>query len=206
MKIEKLTENKIRVILNSDELGLNNITVHSLMTRAIETQEIFSDILKRAKKEVNFDTDGCKLLIETFSSLDDIFVFTITKYSPDSDSKKKKLIAKRKSFHKAIQHAVCYFEDFDTFCEFCKALKCLHRIDTNKLAKNVALYSWKDSYYLILRDINSAYENVNLFYSTLSEFGKLLSFSNGFEYKLLEHGKVIIRKNALSTGFKYFAN
>ncbi len=204
MKIEKLTENKIRVILDSDELGLNNINVHSLMTRAIETQEIFSDILKRAKKEVNFDTDGCKLLIETFSSLDDIFVFTITKYSPDNDYKKKKLVAKRKSFHKINQHAVCHFEDFDTFCEFCKSLKCLHRINTNKLAKNVALYSWKDSYYLILRDINTTYENMNLFYSTLSEFGKLLSFSDSFEYKLLEHGRVIIKKDALNTGFKYF--
>lgn len=206
MKIEKLTENKIRVIINSSELGLNNITVHSIMTKAIETQEIFSDILKRAEKEVDFHTDGCKLLIETFSSLDDIFVLTITKYLPDNDFKKKKLVVKRKSFNKMSPQAVCHFENFDTFCEFCNKIKCLHRFNTNKLAKNVALYLWKDSYYLILRDINTKYENVNLFYSTLSEFGKLLSFSNSFESKLLEHGKVIIRKNALSTGFKYFAN
>lgn len=206
MKIEKLTENKIRVIINSDELKLNNINIHTIMTKAIETQEIFSDILKKAEKEVDFHTDGCKLLIETFSSLEDIFVFTITKYSTDYDFKKKKLIAKRKSFNKMSQHAICRFENFDAFCEFCSSIKCLHRIDTNKLAKNIALYFWKNTYFLILRNINTNYENINLFYSTLSEFGKLLCFSNNFEYKLLEHGKTVIKKNAIDIGIKFFVN
>lgn len=205
MKIEKLTENKIRVIINSDELGINNINFYNIMTKAIETQEIFSDILKKAEKEVGFHTDGCKLLIEAFSSLDDIFVFTITKYLPDNNFKKKKLIAKRRSFDKMSQQAICCFESFDAFCEFCKAINCLHRVDSSKLAKNITLYLWKDTYYLILKNINTKYENINLFYSTLSEFGKLLSFSNVFEYKLLEHGKVLIKKNAIDIGIKFFA-
>ncbi len=204
MKIEKLTENKIRVIINSNELGLNHISVHSLMTKALETQEIFSDILKKAEKEVNFYTDGCKLLIETFSSLDDIFVFTITKYLPENDTKKKKLTAKRKSFNKISQHSICRFETFDTFCHFCNKIKCLHRIDVNKLAKNTALYLWKDTYFLVLRDIHTSCDEVNLFYSALSEFGKPLSFSDNFESKLLEHGKVVIKKDAIRVGIKYF--
>ena len=37
-------------------------------------------MLEQAKKEVGFNTDGCKLLIESFTS-DDILIFTITKYS-----------------------------------------------------------------------------------------------------------------------------
>lgn len=204
MKIEKLTENKIRVIIHSEELGLNNMNVHNIITTAIETQDIFSDILKKAETEVDFHTDGCKLLIEALSSLEDILVFTITKYSPDSDLKKKKLIAKRKSFDKARNHIVCRFENFDTFCEFCNAMKCI-KFNNHKLAKNTILYLWKDTYYLILKNVVTEYENINLFYSTLSEFGKLLSFSNNFEYKLLEHAKVIIRKNAIDVGMKYFA-
>lgn len=206
MKIEKLTENKIRVILNSDELGFQDVNIHNLMTKSIETQAIFSDILKKAKKEVNFDTDGCKLLIETFSSLDDIFVLTITKYLPDSNYKRKKLIAKRKSFHPINQHIICRFENFDTFCEFCKTFKYLHNVNNGKLAQNIALYLWKNTYYLILRDVNRNYKNINLLYSTLSEFGKLLSFSNSFESKLLEHGEVIIKKNAIRTGIKFFVD
>ena len=54
MKIEKLTENKIRVIMRSEELGLNNLNTTNSIVRAIETQEIFLEILKRAEKEVDF--------------------------------------------------------------------------------------------------------------------------------------------------------
>ena len=80
MKIEKLTEDKIRVIIHSEDLGEENLNVHNIMRKAIETQEIFSMILKEAEKKVDFHTDGCKLLIEAFSSLEDALVFTITKY------------------------------------------------------------------------------------------------------------------------------
>lgn len=206
MKIEKLTENKIRVIIPSDELGERNINIHNIMTKAIETQEIFSSILKKAEKEVNFCTDGCKLLIEAFSSLEDVLVFTITRYFPDSESKKKKLIAKRKNFAPVTKQVICQFENFDVFCTFCNSVKNLHKSSSSKLAKNLALYMWKDSYYLILRDLNSTYENMSLFFSTLSEFGKLLSYSEHFEAKLLEHGKVMIKKNAIDVGISFFAN
>ena len=206
MKIEKLTENKIRVIIHSDELGENYLNVHSIMTKAIETQEIFSNILEKAEKEVNFNTDGCKLLIEAFSSLEDVFVFTITRYLPEHDGKKKKLIAKRKSFSTSSNQIVCQFEDFNIFCDFCNSIKSSHKINIGKLSKNIALYLWKDSYYLVLRNINPKYENINIFYSTLSEFGKLVSFSEHFESKLLEHGKTVIKKNAIDVGIRFFAD
>ena len=177
-----------------------------MMTKAMETQDFFSKILKKAEKEVNFHTDGCKILIETFSSLDDILVFTITKYVLETDCPKKKLIAKRKSFHPLKQHAIYRFDHFDTFCEFCNSVKTLHKIDWNKLAKNIALYEWKNFYYLILRNSQPNYKNNSLFYSTLSEFAKPVSFSPHFEAKLLEHSKAIIKKNAIEIGIQFFAN
>lgn len=206
MKIEKLTENKIRVIINSDEFGTNDLNVHNLMTKAIEKQDILGTILKKAEKEVSFYTDGCKLLIEAFSSLEDVFVFTITKFSPDNEVKKKKLVAKRKAFHKPSHYAICQFETFDAFCEFCNRIKYLHKTQSTKLAKNIALYKWKHNYFLVLKQINTQCETINLFYSILSEFGKLLSFSEHFETKLLEHGTIVIKKNAIDIGINFFTN
>ena len=207
MKIEKLTENKIRVIINSDELGnSNDINLHNLMSKAMETQEIFSDILKQAEKEVDFHTDGCKLLIEAFSSLEDIFVLTITRYFPDTNTTnpKKKLVVKRKTFNKSSDHAICQFETFDAFCDFCTNLKSLHKTSAVKLAKNISLFTWKNTHYLVLKKINTKDANLKLFYSTLSEFGKLLSCSEHFEAKLLEHGKIVIKKNAIDIGTRFF--
>ena len=104
MKIEKLTENKIRVIVKPSDLDIKNLDIRSFMTKALKEQNFFTNMLKKAKEEVGFNTDGCKLLIETFSSSDDIFIFTITKYSPQESQKNsnvsnKKLTVKRKTFY-----------------------------------------------------------------------------------------------------------
>jgi len=206
MKIEKLTENKIRVIIHSEELGLTNLNLHNIMTKSLETQEIFSDILKKAEKELDFCTDGCKLLIEGFSSLEDVFVFTITKYLPDYSSKKKKLIAKRKSFDKNKKHVVCRFQNFEIFCEFCNAFDYIHSFESKKLAKNISLYQWKDAYYLVFRDMHTTYPKMDSFYAKLSEFAQILSVSDNFTYKLLEHGTPVIKKNAIAVGIQFFSN
>ena len=207
MKIEKLTENKIRVVIHMSELSTDDNDINNIMRNAIESQELFLDILKRAEKEVSFYTDGCKLLIEAFSSLEDSFVFTITKYLPNSSTKKVcRPTVKRKSFSSTYNHIVCCFEDFDGFCEFCFAVKNLHKLCNDRLIKNSSLYLWKDSYYLILNGIDKKSENSYLLYSILSEFAKFVSFSNGFESKLLEYGQTIMKKNAIATGIKFFAS
>lgn len=204
MKIEKLTENKIRVIIHSEELGLNTKNINN-MQKAIEMQEVFLDILKKAEKEVNFQTDGCKLLIEAFSSSEDVLVFTITKYLPESDVKKKKLVAKRKSFTPTVAgNLICQFDDFDTFCGFCNGVKCVHKTENAKFLKNTSLYLFKDVYYLVFKNTNISEKDKNFIYSTLSEFGKFVNYSDSFENKLLEHGKLIIKKNALDVGMNLF--
>lgn len=210
MKIEKLTENKIRVIIGLDDLRKNNTDIHSLFTKAINSQGLFFDILKRAEKEVDFHTEGCRLLIEAFSSSDDILVFTITKYYPEDlktstdEIKKKKLIAKRKTFNVQNKQAIYAFESFDNFCNFCCSINSIKKLDIKKLSKNTILYLYNDTYYLVLKNINTDYENINMFYSTISEFAKLSSFSSNFSNKLLEHGKIIIKKDAIDIGIQYF--
>ena len=65
---------------------------------------------------------------------------------------------------------------------------------------------YQNKYYLIISNINITYPNLKNFYSAISEFGKFTSYSSSFQNKLLEYGKIIIRKNAIATGLKYFCN
>ena len=90
MKIEKITENKIRIILNMDDLEENNIDLHSFMSNPVDSQNLFIDILDKAEHEVGFSTKDCKILIEAIASSDGHFVFTITKYKSDQDTSKPK--------------------------------------------------------------------------------------------------------------------
>ena len=212
MKIEKLTEDKIRIIINSSDLELENLDIKSIMSKAIERQGFFTYMLEKAKDEVGFNTDGCKLLIEAFSTSDDILVFTITKYSvQEANNKvltpnKVGLKVKRKSLNTTNKQALYKLKSFDEFCDFCECINKEYKFDIKKLSKNTYLYLYNNTYYLFMKNINIDNIALKNFYSIASEFLIPVHYSNNFESKLLEHGKLIIKGNAIVTGIKYFAN
>ena len=210
MKIEKLTEDKIRIIVNPSDLELENLDMKSIMTKAIDRQGFFVHMLEKAKDEVGFNTDGCKLLIEAFSSSDDILVFTITKYSEKEPLKNidssKKLTVKRKSLNIKNKEAIYRFRSFDEFCDFCECINKEYKFDINKLSKNTYLYLYNNTYYLFMKNIVIEETALKNFYSIASEFLIPVHHSNNFENKLLEHGKLIIKGNSIVTGIKYFVN
>lgn len=208
MKIEKLTEDKIRIIVNPSDLELENLDMKSIMTKAIDRQGFFVHMLEKAKDEVGFNTDGCKLLIEAFSSSDDILVFTITKYSEKEPLKNidssKKLTVKRKSLNIKNKEAIYKFRSFDEFCDFCECINKEYKFDIKKLSKNTYLYLYNNTYYLFMKNIITEETALKNFYSIASEFLIPVHYSNNFENKLLEHGKLIIKGNSIVTGIKYF--
>lgn len=211
MKIEKLTDNKIRIIVNLDDLKEKNIDSNSLINKPTETQNLILDILVKAEKEVGFNTDGCKLLIEAFSSSEGVFVFTITKYkdtssdAPISTSQnKKKIIVKKKTVNLKSENSIFRFSDFEEFCKLCNYMNNITDLNIKKLAKTISLYLYNNTYFLVVANVNTKYEELNKFYSIISEFATLCSHSNIFESKLFEHGKLIFKKNAISLGIKYF--
>lgn len=211
MKIEKLTENKIRVIISPSDLEMKDLDVHLLMTKTLEGQNFFAKMLEKAKNEVGFNTDGCKLLIEAFSSSDDILVFTITKYSSQdlrksTDISKKRLTVKRKTLNLLNKQAIYQFSNFEEFCSFCECIDRCNNFNIKNFSKNISLYLYHDTYYLLIKNINTSYKYIKTFYSIATEFSTPLSCSISFENKLLEHGKVIIKRNAISTGVKYFVS
>ena len=70
MKIEKLTDNKIRIIIDLDELSEKNIDVNSLIKNNDTAHVLFQTILNEAEKQVGFKVQNCKLLVEAFSTTD----------------------------------------------------------------------------------------------------------------------------------------
>jgi len=211
MKIEKLTENKIRIILNIEDLETNNIDFESVLNNTPETQTLILSILNKAEKEVGFYTQDCKILIEACASFDGNFVFTITKTSSPALPEgtvftRKKPHVKKKSF-KLDSNAIIYsFQNFDEFCEFCRALhiELLSHESLKLICKNTSLYFYKDTYYLLISGINANYEHLNLFFSVISEFTDRVDNNKNFDAKLIEHGKTIFKRNAISNTINIF--
>lgn len=210
MKIEKLTENKIRVIINSEDLKQNNVDYKSIMEKPIESQKLFLEMLIRAEKEVGFNTDGCKLLVEAFSSSDGSFVFTITKYveKKSNTTHKQKVVPKKKSvqLNKKSSTSIYKFSTFEEFCDFCVCINSVEKINLKKLAKNISLSIYNNTYYIILSGINTNHTSINNFYSLISDFATLVSHSDTFKNKITEYGKTLIKKNAIETGIKFFVS
>lgn len=207
MKIEKLTDNKIRIIINIEELSEKNIDIFNLPSSKEKIYDLFDGILKEAEKQVGFKAQDCRLLIEAFSASEGYIVFTFTKYKNDMTPEKntKKLKYKRKTYSNNYKNAIYKFNNFEEFCNFCTYCSKTKLSDLKQLAKNISLYEYNNFYYLILSNINKNCSNINLFYTAISEFSNLASTSIIFKSKILECGNIIFKANAVKNGIKYFS-
>ena len=205
MKIKKLTDNKIQIIIDLDELVEKNINIHTLTKTNFEKNSFFKSMLNEAEKQVGFKVKDCKLLIEAFSTSEGYIVFTLTKYKNEIDtSNGKRLKFKRKKLDNNYKNTIYIFNSFEEFCNFCLYCSKSNLQDLKGFAKNISLYEYKNSYYLVFSSIDTNYLYINLFYSSISEFANLSSTSLVFRSKLIEHGKPIFKSNAIKKGIQYF--
>ncbi len=214
MKIEKLTENKIRIILNTDDLLEKKIDLHTFLSNSIESQEIFLDMLEEAEKELGFTTDNYKIMIEALAISEGGFILTITRIVPDSEkiklpSHKKKLRIKRKTPSLNFSNSIYAFNSFDIFCDFCKSIAKQNPnliLYIESFSEKISLYLYNNKYYLILSNVKiiPEIELSKKFCSSIVEFATFISDSNVFEMKLKEYGNKIIDNNSISTCLKYF--
>lgn len=209
MKIEKLTENKIRIILKKEDFKDKAININQVLLEEPESQKLFLEILTKAEKEVAFDTTGHKLLIEANVQNNDTFIFTITKYLEKdltNDQLHKKVLTVRKKSQLFNTSTLIYnFANFEDFCEFCDFIHNNHSLNIKNLYKSAILYLFNNTYYLVIDKINLSNNSILVLHTSLLEFSNLENYTKNFKFKLKEHGKIIMKNNAISTGIKYFS-
>lgn len=202
MKIEKITENKIRVLFNSSDFNFEHLSSKNFIAETLQNSFLLAEILKKAENEVGFNTDGCKLLIESFSSSENILVFTITKYTPEAQ--KRKLIVRKKHTYYENLRTVFQFETFENFCLLCTRIKQSNLMKKKEFLKNISLYLYNNTYFLIIKNVSIYDDLLKSLISLISEFATPVKTTYSFENKLLEHGELIIKHNAILAGIKYF--
>lgn len=200
MKIEKLTDNKIRIVIDSYELEKNNINISKLSNFTLEKQTFFNDLIEKVQKEIDFITDGYKLLVETFTNNNDYLVLILTK-CPYHEFKRP--IVKRKQLPITDTNAIYIFDTLNNFIAFCTCIRNKCSLKIKYISKKNSLYYYENTYFLLLKNISNLYEYKIIFNSLISEFGNYVSYSDLFENKLIEYGDVIIKNNAIEKGIKY---
>lgn len=218
MKLEKITETKIKIIFNSEELEENNISLHSFLSNSIETQKLFLAILDIANEDLDFNTVGCKISYEAFSFENKTFIIFITKnqattmpiFSNFSNSlldnnffqvTRDDTISQNFSYKfidnklkKSNNSLIYFFYSFEDVFDFCKILcssKILETIESS-------LYQYENLFILeIYKNGNdkNLLEKIELICSEIKNPSNISEISKN---RLKEFSKILIEKNAIS--------
>lgn len=167
MQIKKINNDKLKIILSSNDLSEKNVDIDSFLSNPIESQNLFFEILDLAEEKYNFDIENNKAIIEAFSLDNNIFILTITKISTECCSCNS-------------NYKTYCFEDIEDLLNLYYFIK-KNNISTQK----IEIYKLYNKYYLTLKEEDSTFENI------LLEFSTLLHTSSYMQDIFKEYGKKI---------------
>ena len=127
MKIEKINDNKIKVLIDDREAREWNISFKNISENTPEVQEMFWTAIRLAEKNVDFSVEGAKLFVEAVpGSEEDGFGMLITRVCSDAElneaisncSYKGKLKQTEMKFNrkKSGRKYTYRFQDFENVC------------------------------------------------------------------------------------------
>ena len=186
MKFEKITDIKIKIILSSRDMELNDVSAENIFSNSTSSQKLLQNMLNKAEKEVGFEVGDSKLLVEAVMSSDVECTFTITKLD-----EKQLILEANKSF-------IFKFTHFDDFIALCNFLKNFSFLCLKDISKNFSLIHYNNTYYLKFtktKDYSIVIDYIKTFFN---EFGEDVSNSTNIDGFLNEYGKVIFSKDAIS--------
>jgi Negative regulator of genetic competence, sporulation and motility len=207
MKIEKVNDDKIRIILNIDDLAEKNIDFQSFISSSLESQELFWDMLDTAERECGFVTQDCQLIIEALAVNGGNFILTITKLANEKESSKlrqksiPRISIRRKSPRLNNDTKIYMFNAFEDFCSFCLFIN--KRGLQNKLSIN-SLYCYNNKYFFVFKVKEDNLKFLKYICTILVEFSEDIKYPDLFERKLIEYGKCVLAENAIQTISKHF--
>ena len=197
MKIERINDNKLKIVLTKQDLIEKDIDIHTLNPNSIESQDLFFDILQELEFYYGFDMGNSQILLEGISTSNGGMILTVTRNSPNAHSHEKKkpmpkIKATKKECIKDVKELIYKFDSFDSFLEF------VYRLKRMNIKYENSLYEYNENYYLVLSctaDHQETYKKLLFILSDYATFTANMSIKN----KLCEHGSLIISKTAIQT-------
>ncbi|MFP5113427.1 genetic competence negative regulator [Bacillaceae bacterium C204] len=192
MRLERLTANKIKIFLTSDDLFDRGLSKEDIWKDSIKWNQLFHDMLEEASEEFDVDIQG-SVAVEVFSlqAQGMILIITVDEVIEDEEILYDGFIE--------MQVRVEGYEDLlYEFDEFEDIIGLAKRLSTVNIYGG-SLYAWNNRYYLLMDNLESE-KNIRAA-CVLSEFGNASILS---PYVLAEYGKRIIENQAVETILHFF--
>ena len=184
MKIEKVDDNKVKIILSLEELKMRNISLSDIEKDTAAARKLFISLIEESNLDEDFGCEDSQLFIEASSDNTNTFVLTITKTDdlPDINNYTKN---ENKTLYR-IDSRLYEFASLDLILDFCKIAK-----EENLFFGKNTLYKYNDKYFILFSDTAiknkkfiktdvmiseycSRYFSYSLFYTTITEKGTIV--------------------------------
>ncbi|MCL2573456.1 MAG: adaptor protein MecA [Defluviitaleaceae bacterium] len=219
MKIERISSNEIKFILTESDLSERNMRLNELSYGSEKTQELFKEIMERAAVECDFHTtQETPLIIEAIPMGRDSIMIIVTKVGSHEDLEDrfgyppilgnyKNMRAKQKKkqpdtqeqgnivneglkgFLSNAKQIIFEFKSLDDVTSACARISGIY-------IGNNALYKYSGKYYLVIENneeqrITASQESI------FKEYGSKFSHLEISKMFLVEHGEVVVEKDAI---------
>lgn len=199
MKIEKVNENQIRCTLSKEDLEDRQIKLSELAYGTEKAKNLFHDMIQQANDEFGFQTDDSPVMVEAIPLPGDHIILQITKVEyleePESDEDEDEE-AESNAFPNVSGNGTVVFEfvNLETLERLSRVLSHYYS-GTNSVYKDLH----KNRYYLFLHKSHHTPEEFNRVCNMISEYGVQKKYTPAAEGYMKEHGKVILKDQALQT-------
>lgn len=193
MKMERLSQDKIRIFLTFDDLSERGIQKEDMWREIPKVHELFSEMMDQAYNELGFDVTG-PLAVEVFALPAQGMVVIVTKGKTASSLEDEE--DDIYELEVTLEHSdlVSYaFKDFEHLIQAAKAI--------NRIEAGGVLYHYRSQYILVIDSEYMDDSDLQLLVALLSEFGEATSVTDAV---LGEYGKMIIADRAVEVLCQHF--
>lgn len=212
VKIEKINDSQIKIILNQADLKNRDIKISELAYGSKKAQELFRDMMETALEEHDFDTHNVPLMIEAVPLSVDSIMIIVTKVEHPFEigekitpfrSKSNTRTFKKKSVNLEEETSSLIIYSFDKLDDVVEVSNRIYHLycGANSLYKDI----YNNRYFLVLHKNYFVNSNPSEIESILSEYGNKHVSSPLSEGFLAEHGEIMIQNKAIEVLKKHLA-
>ncbi|GIQ71052.1 genetic competence negative regulator [Xylanibacillus composti] len=198
MKIERLSQDKIRIFLTFDDLTERGIHKDDMWREIPKVHELFSEMMDQAYTELGFDASG-PLAVEVFSLPAQGMVVIVTKGRSHSSlgDDEDELDDDIYEMEVTLEQSDIISYQFDEFEHVIQAAKMINRL----LLEGGTLFQYKNRWILQIDPMEMEDARYQALIALLSEYGEASSVTKAV---LEEYGKIIIEEDAVKVLCRYF--
>ncbi|MBO8170664.1 MAG: genetic competence negative regulator [Bacillaceae bacterium] len=198
MRIERLSQDKIRFFLTFDDLSERGIEKEDMWRDIPKVHELFNEMMEQAYKELGFEVSG-PVAVEVFALPAQGMVVIVTRGKTDSvydydDSLDYNDIYELEVTLEESDLVVFSFADFEHLIE------AAHRLQSF-IPGQGKVYLYKNRYYMVLDPVDVDEKTYDSLIAILSEYAEASTVTQAV---LQEYGQVIIEDGAVDTLCQYF--